>query len=186
MLSLNLAIICGVIILTILMAIGIYNRLIRLKNLVQEAWSGIDIQLKRRSDLIPNLVATVQGYSQHENKLLTEITQLRSSTLNAGSIEAQVKAENGLTGALKTLFAVAENYPELKSNQNFIQLQKELALIEDHLQLSRRYYNATVRDFNTSLQSFPNNLVAQHLQYRPATFFEVSSAVERENPTVRF
>lgn len=186
MLSLNLVIICGALILIFLIAVGIYNRLVRLKNLVQEAWSGIDIQLKRRSDLVPNLVATVQGYSQHETKLLTQVTQLRASTLNAESVDAQIKAEAGLTGALKSLFAVAESYPDLQANQNFVSLQKELSSIEDQLQLSRRYYNATVRDFNTSLQSFPNNLVAQYLQYQPATYFEISSAVERENPTVRF
>ena len=185
MLSLNSAIIYGAILLTILIAIGIYNRLVRLNNLVQEAWSGIDIQLKRRSDLIPNLVSTVQGYSQHETNLLTKVTQLRSSALNAESINDQIKAEAGLTGALNTLFAVSENYPDLKANQNFIHLQAELTSIEDQLQLARRYYNATARDFNTSLQTFPSSLVAQYLKYPPAIYFEVSNTGERENPTIK-
>lgn len=164
----------------------IYNKLIRLKNLVSEAWSGIDVQLKRRYDLIPNLVATVKGYSEHEATTLTKVTQLRTIAMGASSIDDKIKAENALTGSLKSLFAVAENYPDLKANQNFVHLQKDLSEIEEQLQLARRYYNAVTREYNSSIQTFPNNLVANFLQYKTQPFFEINNDIERQAPKVSF
>ena len=164
----------------------IYNKLIRIKNLVSEAWSGIDVQLKRRYDVIPNLVATVKGYSEHESNVLTKVTQLRTIAMGAHSAEEKIKAETALTSSLKSLFAVAENYPELKANQNFIHLQKDLSTIEEQLQLARRYYNAVAREYNNSIQTFPNNLVANFLNYKSQPFFEINNETERQAPKVSF
>ena len=164
----------------------IYNKLVRTKNLAIEAWSGIDIQLKRRYDLIPNLVATVKGYSDHEAATLTKITQLRTIAMGANSIDDKINAEAALSSTLKSLFAVAENYPDLKANQNFASLQKELSSIEEQIQLARRYYNAVTREYNTSLQTFPSNLVTNFLQYKPQPFFEINLDAERQTPKVSF
>jgi len=164
----------------------IYNKLVRIKNLVNEAWSGIDIQLKRRYDLIPNIVATVKGYSDHEANTLTKVTQLRTIAMGASSIDDKIRAEAALTTSLKSLFAVAENYPDLKASANFTNLQTELSNIEEQLQLARRYYNAVARDYNNSIQVFPNNLVANFLAYQPQPFFEVNHDVERQAPKVSF
>lgn len=177
----------GIVAIVLVMAfILIYNKLIRIKNLVGEAWSGIDIQLKRRYDLIPNLVATVKGYSDHEAATLTKVTQLRTIAMGAGSIDDKIKAENALTSSLKTLFAVAESYPELKASQNFAHLQKDLSDIEEQLQLARRYYNGVTREYNSIIQTFPNKLVANFLQYKTQPFFEISSEAERHAPKVSF
>lgn len=173
-------------IMLVMVFIVIYNKLIRIKNLVDEAWSGIDVQLKRRYDLIPNLVATVKGYSEHESATLTKVTQLRTIAMGAGSIDDKIKAENALSNSLKTLFAVAESYPELKASQNFAHLQKDLSNIEEQLQLARRYYNGVVREYNSSIQTFPNNLVANFLQYQARPFFEVNNETERQTPKVSF
>ncbi len=162
--------------------IAIYNGLIRLKNKCSEAWSDIDTQLKRRYDLIPNLVETVKGYAQHEAGTLEKITQARTAAMNAKSLPEKEQAELSLTGALKTIFALAENYPDLKANQNFLDLQKNLSEIEEHIQLSRRYYNATVRDFNTKIEVFPNNLIAKPMGFAQREFFE---ADEGEKQTVK-
>ena len=162
--------------------ITIYNGLIRLKNKCSEAWSDIDTQLKRRYDLIPNLVETVKGYAQHEAGTLEKITQARTAAMNAKSLPEKEQAELSLTGALKTIFALAENYPDLKANQNFLDLQKNLSEIEEHIQLSRRYYNATVRDFNTKIEVFPNNLIAKPMGFAQREFFE---ADEGEKQTVK-
>ena len=164
----------------------LYNKLIRIKNLVAEAWSGIDIQLKRRYDLIPNLVATVKGYSDHEAATLTKVTQLRTIAMGATSVNDKIMAEAALTDTLKTLFAVAESYPELKASNNFANLQTELSNIEEQLQLARRYYNGVVREYNSSIQTFPNNLVANFLQYKPEPFFEINNYEERRTPKVSF
>lgn len=164
----------------------IYNKLVRIKNLVHEAWSGIDIQLKRRYDLIPNLVATVKGYSTHESNTLERITQLRTIAMSAGSFHDKSIAENNLTTGLKALFAVAENYPDLKASHNFASLQAELSNIEEQLQLARRYYNAVTRDYNSAIQVFPSNLVANFLNYKPQSFFELSHDFERQTPNVSF
>lgn len=166
--------------------IGIYNTFVRLKALLKEAWSGIDVQLKRRYDLIPNLVETVKGYQIHEKTTLENIAKYRSAAMHATGVEEKAMAEAGLTQTLKTLFAVAENYPELKANENFLRLQKQLSKIEDEIQLARRYYNGTVRNYNVKVQTFPSNIVAAFAGFHEAPFFELSLAAEREVPTVKF
>lgn len=165
--------------------IGLYNGLIRLKNLVEEAWSGMDVQLKRRYDLIPNLVETVKGYAKHEKGTFEKIAELRTSAMANHSIEKQGEIETELTQTLKSLFAVAENYPELKANQNFLQLQQELTDLEENIQSARRYYNGAVRDFNTKIQLFPNSLVAGIFGFKSREFFEAGEE-EKKNVKVEF
>ncbi|MFA6446897.1 MAG: LemA family protein [Patescibacteria group bacterium] len=169
----------------IIWIIAVYNGLITAKNRTDEAWSDIDVQLKRRHDLIPNLVSTVKGYASHESSVFEKVTEARSKAMQAGSIDDKMAAENQLSGTLKSLFAIAENYPELKANQNFLQLQTELAATEDKIQAARRFYNGNVRDFNTKLQVFPTNMIAGMLKFTAYKFFE---AVEEEKavPTVDF
>lgn len=179
-------IILGVIALVIIALIAIYNSLVRLKIKVDEGWADIDTQLKRRYDLIPNMVETVKGYASHESKTLEEVTKARNMAMGAGTPEARAQAENMLTGALKTLFAVAENYPDLKANQNFMELQGTLKEIEENIQLSRRYYNATVRDFNTKTEVFPSNMVAGIFGFKRREFFEIERPEERETVKVSF
>ena len=155
-LLLPLLVVCGgVLIVAIIAGIALYNGLIQLKVLVDEAWSGIDVQLKRRYDLIPNLVETVKGYASHEKETFEKIAQLRSSAMGATGVEEKGKIEAELTSTLKTLFAVAESYPELKANENFKELQNSLTSIEEEIQGARRYYNGTVRDYNTKIMVFP-------------------------------
>lgn len=166
--------------------VGMYNGLVKGKTLIQEAWSGIEVQLKRRYDLIPNLVETVKGYSQHEKGLFEEVTKLRSQSMNATSVKEKSEAEGALTQSLKSLFAVAEAYPDLKANQNFMELQRSLESIENELQLARRYFNGSVRNYNISVQSFPSGMVAHFFSFKPGDFFEVESAAEREAPQVKF
>lgn len=173
-------------VIVMLWLVGIYNRFVRERNLVKEGWSGIDVQLKRRYDLIPNLVETVKGYAGHEKQLFENIADLRTRSVNAGSIKEKGEIENALSGTLRTLFAVAEAYPELKANQNFMELQKNLYDIEEQLQLARRYYNGTVRNYNILVESFPSNLVASSFGFAKEEFFEVESAAERETPQVKF
>ncbi|MCA9373535.1 MAG: LemA family protein [Candidatus Gracilibacteria bacterium] len=165
--------------------IGVYNNLITLKNKVDEGWADIDTQLKRRYDLIPNMVETVKGYAKHEKETLENVTKARNVAMGATDPAAKAEAENMLSGALKTLFAVAENYPQLKADKNFLELQTTLKEIEEHIQLSRRYYNATVRDFNTKLEVFPNNIVAGMFGFKRRDFFEITEG-ERENVKVSF
>lgn len=181
-----LYIILALIALPLLYIIYIYNRLITLQNLTKEGWSGIDIQLKQRANLIPNLVEAVKGYMGHERGVLENVTTLRTQCLSSGTMQERAQNENMLTGALRQLFAVSENYPDLKASQNFIQLQESLTSIENQIQLSRRYYNGTVRDFNILIQSFPSNVIANRFQFAPAQFFEIDDAKEREVPTVNF
>lgn len=178
-------ILLGLIVVSALYAMNVYNALIRLKNVTQEAWSGIDVQLKRRYDLIPNLVETVKGYAKHESELFEKVTLARTKALNAQGIEAKAAADASLGGALKTLFAVAESYPELKANTNFLELQKTLAHIETDIQLARRYYNGATRDYNMTTQMFPSSLVARMAGFRALPYFEVDS-LERDNPQVKF
>lgn len=163
-----------------------YNSLVRLKALLSEAWSGIEVQLKRRYDLIPNLVATVRGYSIHEKSVLENVTQMRAASVGATSISDKAAAEAGLTQSLKTLFAVAENYPDLKANENFLSLQKDLGLIEQDVQLARRYYNGTVRNYNVKVQMFPSRIIAAFAGFPAAPYFEVGSESERQAPKVSF
>ena len=169
----------------VLWAILIYNGLIRLKNRVDEAWSDIDVQLKRRYDLIPNLVNTVKGYAAHEKEVFEKVTEARTRAMNAGNAADKAQAENALSGTLKSLFAVAENYPDLKANQNFLELQRELTDTEDKIQASRRFYNGNVRDFNTKIEVFPNNIFAKMLNFVKREFFEAEGA-EKENIKVEF
>ncbi|HDH07571.1 MAG TPA: LemA family protein, partial [Candidatus Moranbacteria bacterium] len=152
---------------------------------VDEAWSDIDVQLKRRYNLIPNLINTVKGYAAHETQLFENVTKARSQAMQAGTPGESEKAENMLTGALKSLFAVAENYPDLKANQNFLELQKELSDTENKIQASRRFYNGNVRDFNTKIQVFPNNVIAGVLKFTAREFFEAEEG-EKEVPQVQF
>jgi LemA protein len=182
----ELLIVLGVLALIAVAVIGVYNSLIQLKNKVDEGWADIETQLKRRYDLIPNMVETVKGYAKHESKTLEAVTQARNMAMSANTPEEKIKAENALTGTLKTLFAVAENYPELKANQNFMDLQATLKEVEEKLQLSRRYYNATVRDFNTKVEIFPNNLVAGIFKFARRQFFEIENPEERQNVKVSF
>jgi len=178
-------------ILIIIIAVGaiwliaIYNGLIRLKNQVDEAWSDIEVQLKRRYDLIPNLVSTVKGYAGHEKEVFEKVTEARTRAMGAGTAEDKAQAENMLSGALKTLFAVAENYPDLKANQNFLELQRELTDTEDKIQASRRFYNGNVRDFNTKIEVFPNNIFAGMLGFVKRVFFDMDEK-EKENVKVEF
>lgn len=175
-----------VIVVGALFVIGLYNGIQRLVVLVDEAWSGIDVQLKKRFDLIPNLVETVKGYATHENATFEKIAELRSGMMNTQSPEELGKMEGELRSTLKTLFAVAENYPELKANENFVKLQDSLQEIETELEGARRYYNGTVRDLNTKIVVFPNNIIANFLNLRKREFFEIADAAERENVKVDF
>jgi len=181
----TLIIFVGVVVVLGLVIVVIYNGLIRSKNQVEEAWSDINVQLKRRYDLIPNLVSTVKGYAAHERELFEKVTQARTAAIGAQSPKEQAQAENMLSGALKTLFAVAENYPDLKANQNFLELQRELSDTENKIQSARRFYNGNVRDFNTKIQVFPTNLFAKMLGFRPYEFFEIEEG-EKENVKVEF
>jgi LemA protein len=177
-------IVLGVLILAV---ISIYNRLIQLRMRAQEALSDIDVQLKRRFDLIPNLVETVKGYMKHERGVLENVTQARARVAGAtGSPLERNDAENALSGTLKTLFAVAENYPDLKANTNFLQLQQELSDTEDKIQAARRFYNTNVRDLNTTIQTFPSNIIANLFGFKEQKFFEVENEAEREAVKVKF
>jgi LemA protein len=175
-----------VVVAIILWLIALFNSLTTAKNRVEEAYSDIDVQLKRRYDLIPNLVETVKGYMTHEAKTLQEVTEARNLAMRAEEAPTRAKAEDILTGALKSLFAVAENYPDLKASANFAKLQDELSDTENKIQAARRFYNGQVRDFNTKIQVFPNNLVAQTLSFKQYAFFEVKGETERENVKVSF
>ena len=176
----------GLVILLLVAAVGIYNRLVKNRNLVQEAWSGIDVQLKRRADLIPNLLEAVKGYMGHERGVLERVTELRNQSRQAGSVGEKAQAEGLLGAALGNLLAVAENYPDLKASQNFLELQKSLADIEEQLQLARRYYNGAARDLNILIGSFPSNLIAERFNFQPVEYFEIESAQDREVPKVSF
>lgn len=167
------------------MIVGLYNSLIKLKNKCEEGWADIDTQLKRRYDLIPNLVETVKGYAKHESGTLEKVIEARNIAMKAETPQDKEKAENAISGALKTIFALSESYPDLKANQNFLDLQKTLKEIEEHLQLSRRYYNATVRDFNTKIEVFPNNLLAGMFKFTKRDFFQANEG-EKENVKVSF
>jgi len=179
-------IVLGLVVLLLLYFIAIYNRLVRLRALVKEGFSGITVQLRRRADLIPNLVETVQGYATHEREVFEEVSANRSKALSAGSVEATAQADAQMTGLLGRLFAVAEAYPELKANTNFLQLQEQLANIEGELQGARRYYNATVRDLNSTVQSFPPVLIAGPLGFTEEPFYEDQDQSIQTAPKVSF
>lgn len=179
-------IILGVLVVIGFVLIGMYNSLVQLRVRCDSAWSDIDVQLKRRHDLIPNLVETVKGYAGHEKGTFENIAKFRSQAMQATSPADKAVAENQLTGALKSLFAVAENYPELKASEEFTQLQGSLNQTEDTIQNARRYYNAVVRDLNTKIQSFPTNIIAGMFGFQQRQFFEVSDAADREPVAVKF
>lgn len=169
--------------------VSIYNGLVKLKNRVDEAWSDIDVQLKRRYDLIPNLISTVKGYASHESQTFEKVTEARNKAMQAqesGDAKTQAEAENMLSGTLKSIFALAESYPDLKANQNFLELQRELADTEDKIQASRRFYNGNVRDFNIKIELFPNNIFAGIMNFTKREFFEIENESERENVKVEF
>ena len=178
----------AVLLLIVLWAIAAYNYFVRMVMRAKEAWADIDVQLKRRYDLIPNLVESVRGYMSHEAGTLEKVTAARVAAMDAGGVEDKGKAENMLTGALKSLFAVAEAYPDLKANTNFLELQRQLADTEDKIQAARRFYNTNVRDLNTGLESFPGNIIGNLFNFEPREFFELGEGEEaaRQPVAVKF
>jgi LemA protein len=172
--------------LIIVIVIAIYNKLVRLKNLVEEGWSGIDVQLKRRTNLIPNLIETVKGYMGHERDLLSKVTELRAQSMSARDVGEKGRVEGLLSRSLANVFAVAEGYPDLKASQNFSELQTQLSEIEEQIQLARRYYNGTVRNMNIQVESFPSNIVAGIFNFTKAEFFEIEDPADRAVPEVKF
>ena len=179
-------ILLGAGVLVLLYFVATYNRLVRLRALVKEGFSGIMVQLRRRADLIPNLVETVQGYASHEREVFEEVSRARAASVNAGSVAATAQADAQMTGMLGRLFAVAEAYPELKANTNFLQLQDQLSSIEGELQSARRYYNATVRDLNSSIQSFPPVLIARPMGFTEEPFYQDEDPAIQSVPKVSF
>jgi LemA protein len=181
-----LAAILVVLVLIVIFVIGMYNSLVRLKVTCDNAWADIDVQLKRRYDLIPNLVETVKGYAGHEKGTLEAVINARNRAMTAAGPADKAQAENMLSGALKSLFALSEAYPQLRAVESFTSLQNSLTQIEDAVQNARRYYNAVVRDLNTKIQQFPSNIFANMLGFKPREFFEVTAPAEREAPKVSF
>jgi len=177
-----LYIVLGIIIALILYLVFKYNGFVTLKTRAQEAWADIDVQLKRRYDLIPNLVNTVKGYAAHESTVFEKVSEARSKAMQAGTTAEKGEAENQLTGTLKSLFAISEAYPELKANTNFIQLQNELSDTENKIMASRRFYNGNVRDFNTGVQMFPGNIIASMFKFTALEFFELEQDSVEKNP----
>jgi LemA protein len=169
-------------------AVTIYNRLVSTRQMSNEAWSGIDVQLKRRSDLVPNLVDTVKGYAVHEKSVLEEVTELRNQAraVPSDDVQGRAKVEGALSMALGRLLAVAEAYPDLKANANFLELQRELSTLENEIQMARRYYNGAVRNLNTMVESFPSNLVAQQFKFEKRDYFEIEEPGDRAVPKVSF
>ena len=185
----ELWIVLAIIVVAGFFLVAMYNRLVTLRQRVREAWSDIDVQLKRRYDLIPNLVETVKGYAAHEKGVFESVTQARANAISAGatgSPEQRAQAENVLTGALRSVFAVAEAYPQLQASQNFRDLQENLTATEDKIAFARRFYNGNVRDYNTGLQTFPTNILAGMFGFTAEQYFELADAKERETPKVSF
>ncbi len=179
-------IILVVVVAVILWVVAVFNGLVVLKNRAQEAWADIDVQLKRRYDLIPNLVETVKGYAAHESQLFEKVTTARANAMNAQGVQGKAQAENMLSGALKSLFAVSEAYPDLKASVNFLELQRELTDTEDKIQASRRFYNTNVRDLNIKIESFPDNVIAGPLGFSKMQLFEITTEAERQPVAVKF
>lgn len=181
-----LLIIVGIVVLGAIVLISLYNRLVSLKNHRENAFADIDVQLTNRFDLVGNLVETVKGYVKHEKETLQGVTEARTSFMNAQGIDEKLAASNQLTGALKSLFAVSESYPDLKANENFLQLQSELSDLENKLAAARRFFNATTREYNTAIQTFPSNLIAKHFGFQPEAFFELEDQEAKKAPKVQF
>ena len=177
-----LYVILGIVVLLLLMGITFYNKLVRLRNTVKSSWSDIDVQCKKRYDLVPNLVETVKGYASHERTVFEKVTQARSMAMQAGSPAEMAKAENMLRDTLKSLFAVAEAYPELKANANFLQLQSQLQDLENNIESARIYYNAVVRDYNITIESFPSNLIASSFNFKQAELFQLEAPEAERKP----
>lgn len=178
----TLLVLFGIVLAVVASVILIYNRLIRLRNTVQSSWSDIDVQLKKRYDLVPNLVETVKGYASHEKTVFEKVSEARSLAMRASSPAEKAPAENMLRDTLKSLFAVAEAYPELKANANFLQLQTQLKELEDNIEYARRYYNAVVRDFNILIESFPSNIVASSFRFEKGEFFGLEAPEAERKP----
>jgi LemA protein len=178
----SLYVILGIVVILLFVGVTIYNRLIRLRNTVKSSWSDIDVQCKKRYDLVPNLVETVKGYASHEKTVFEKVTQARAMAMQAASPAEMAKAENMLRDTLKSLFAVAEAYPELKANANFLQLQSQLQELENNIEYARRYYNAVVRDFNITIESFPSNLIASWFHFQQVEFFELETPEAERKP----
>lgn len=176
----------GVIIVLVIIIAVMYNGFVRLKNNCEEAFATMDVYLKKRYDLIPNLVETVKGYASHEKETLEKVVAARNMAQNASTLEERAQCENAIQGTLKSLFAVAENYPDLKANQNFMDLQNQLKMVEEDIANSRKYYNAVVKQFNTKCETFPSNIIASVFHFERKTMFEVGSQEERENVKVSF
>jgi len=166
--------------------VGVYNKLVRKRSMVEEGWSGIDVQLKKRYNLIPNLIETVKGYATHEKETLEGVINARNKALKAEGVAAQTQAENQLNSALANVFALSESYPDLKANTNFLQLQQELSSIEGDIEKARRYYNATVRENNIMVESFPSNIVANSFSFFTSEYFELEDEAQRSTPKVEF
>jgi LemA protein len=173
-------------VVVVLYFVGVYNKFVRKRSMMDEGWSGIDVQLKKRHDLIPNLVETVKGYAKHEQETLNRVIEARNSALKAEGVKAQTAAENQLNSALANVFALSEAYPDLKANTNFIQLQQELSAIEGDVEKARRYYNATVRENNIMVESFPSNLIANAMGFQLGEYFELENISERAAPQIKF
>lgn len=180
-----IGIVLVIVIILVILTVGIYNSLVNLRNRVKNAWSQINVQLKRRTDLIPNLIETVKGYAEHERGVFENVTKARSNLMNAQTVPETADANNQLTGALKSLFAVAENYPNLKANENFLDLQAQLQDTEDKIAYSRQFYNDTVLMYNNKIQMFPSNLIARQFGFTESEFFEIPET-ETEVPKVQF
>ena len=182
----GLIIVLVIIAIVVFYGIAVYNKLVRFRTLVEEAWSGINVQLKKRHDLIPNLMETVKGYATHERETFESVTLARNTAIQAQSVKSQEVAENQLSGALSRLLAISECYPELKANQNFMQLQEQLGIIETDIEKSRRYYNGAVRQKNIAIDTFPSNLVANMFNFSKSPFFELESEAEKAVPQIKF
>ncbi|MCB0664309.1 MAG: LemA family protein [Saprospiraceae bacterium] len=172
--------------LVIFYLVGVYNKFVRKRSMMEEGWSGIDVQLKKRHDLIPNLVETVKGYAKHEQETLNQVIEARNVAVKADGVKAQTSAENQLNSALANVFALSEAYPDLKANTNFVQLQRDLAAVESDVEKARRYYNATVRENNIMVESFPSNLIANAFAFNLGEYFEIENISERAAPQIKF
>ena len=182
----TILIIVALIVIFLLYGVSLYNRLVKLRTMVEEAWSSIDVMLKKRHDLIPNLVETVKGYASHERETFESVTRARNAAVNAEGIQAKEAAEKNLNQAMMNLNAVAEQYPDLKANTSFLQLQGELTNLEGDIEKSRRYYNGTVRENNILVETFPSNIIANMYKFTKSVFFELENVAERAVPSIKF
>jgi len=179
-------IILAIVVLLVIYVVSCYNKLVSARNKVKDQWSQIDVQLKKRADLIPNLVETVKGYAKHENETLEEVINARNSLNTANTVEDEINANNQITGALNKLFALSEAYPDLKANENFLSLQTDLKDVEEKISYARQFYNDVVLKYNNTVEMFPSNIIAKIFNFKQSSFFEIADAKEKENPKVKF